>query len=150
MTSPKTTNSPRGWPKAERLVPVLSDEVKQDCVYGVYEIKKPTISRYKFEYHGKEPVDAIQLHCQSLYTKRPNEVHKCNSLIKTIIGQGSGTQVELIECGRCRTSYLVKTEYAENGDINITVDVWDLGRNLKQYAELKRDKEYRLWVNFNQ
>ncbi len=132
-----------------KLVPTLSEEVKTECVGGVYEIKKPTMSTYKFEYHGKEPVDAIKLHCQSLYTRRPNEVHKCNSLIKTIIGHGTGTQTELIECGRCRTSYLVTTKYADNGDIDIIVNVWDLGRNLKQYAELKRDKNYKVWVSFN-
>lgn len=145
-SSPKQENSPRGWP---HLIPELSDEVKQACVDGVYEICKPSVSMYKFEYNHKEPVDAIQLHCQSLYTRRPNEVHKCNSLVKTIIGEGSGCQTELIECGRCRTSYLVTTDYNSNGDVDITVSVWDLGRNLKQYAELKRDKDHRIWVNFN-
>lgn len=136
-------------PAVVRLVPVLSEEVKAECVGGVYEIKKPIFSTYKFEYHNQEPVDAIKLHCQSLYTRRPNEVHKCNSLIKTIVGNGSGTQTELIECGRCRTSYLITTKYSDNGDIDIIVNVWDLGRNLKQYAELKRDKNYKVWVSFN-
>lgn len=136
-------------PELPRLIPVLSEEVKTGCVGGVYEIGKPTITSYKFEYHGQEPVDALQLHCQSLYTRRPNEIHKCNSLIKTIIGHGSGTQTELIECGRCRTSYLVTTKYLENGDIDIIVNIWDLGRNLKQYAELKRDSEHRVWVSFH-
>lgn len=151
MTSPKITNAPRGFPdkKLEYLVPTLSEEVKKDSYNGIYEIKKPTASSYKFDYDKSKPVDAIQLRCQSLYTKRPDEVHKCNSLIKTIIGHGTGDQTELIECGRCRTSYLVRTIYDDKGHLEIRVDVWDLGRNLKKYAELKRDKNYKVWVQFH-
>lgn len=134
----------------EKLVPILSEEVKKECVGGVYEIKKPTIQEYKFDYEGKKPVDALQLKCQSLFIKRPGTVCKCNSLVKTIIGGGTGDQTELIECGRCRTSYLVRTQYDDEGHLNIRVNTWDLGRNLKQYAELKRDKDYRIWVNFNE
>ena len=132
------------------LVPTLSDEVKADCVGGVYEIQKPTVQEYKFDYEGKKPVDSLQLRCQSLFVKRPNEICKCNSLVKTIIGGGTGDQTELIECGRCRTAYLVRTQYDEAGHLNIRVNVWDLGRKLKQYADLKRDKDYKIWVNFHE
>lgn len=131
------------------LVPTLSDEVKKECVGGVYEIQKPTVQEYKFDYDGKKPVDSLQLRCQSLFVKRPDEICKCNSLVKTIIGGGTGDQTELIECGRCRTSYLVRTVYDEEGHLNIRVNVWDLGRKLKQYADLKRDKDYKIWVNFH-
>ncbi len=131
------------------LVPTLSDEVKSECVGGVYEIQKPTVQEYKFDYDGKTPVDSLQLRCQSLFVKRPDEICKCNSLVKTIIGGGTGDQTELIECGRCRTSYLVRTVYDEEGHLNIRVNVWDLGRKLKQYADLKRDKDYKIWVNFH-
>ena len=131
------------------LVPTLSDEVKRDCVGGVYEIKKPIVQEYKFDYNGQKPVDSLQLRCQSLFVKRPDEICKCNSLVKTIIGGGTGDQTELIECGRCRTSYLVRTQYDEAGHLNIKINVWDLGRKLKQYADLKRDKDYKIWVNFH-
>lgn len=143
MTSNKSDKKP------EYLVPTLSEEVAKDCVGGVFEIKKPTVQEYKFEYDGKKPVDALQLKCQSLFVKRPDTIHRCNSLVKTIIGGGTGDQTELIECGRCRTSYLVRTQYDDKGHLNIKVNVWDLGRNLKQYADLKRDKDYRIWVNFH-
>ena len=131
------------------LVPELSDEVKADSVGGVYEIKKPEVSEYKFNYDGKETVDSLQLRCQSLLVKRPGVIHRCNSLVKTIIGGGTGDQTELIECGRCRTSYLVRTKYDDAGHLEIRVNVWDLSRNVKQYADLKRDKDYKIWVNFH-
>lgn len=135
--------------KLPYLVPELSEEVKTQSVGGVYEIKKPTVTEHKFDYGQEKPVDSLQLRCQSLFVKRPNEIHCCNSLVKTIIGGGTGDQTELIECGRCRTSYLVRTVYDEKGHLNIKVNVWDLGRNLKQYADLKRDKDYKIWVNFH-
>lgn len=141
--------SPSEHPELPYLVPELADEVKAECVGGVYEIQKPTAQEYKFDYHGHPPVDSIQLRCQSLFAKRPNVLCKCNSLVKTIVGNGSGDQTELIECGRCRTSYLVRTKY-ENGKCSVRVDVWDLSRKLKQYADLKRDKDFRIWVSFHE
>ena len=131
------------------LIPVLSDEVAKECQEGIYEIKKPTVERYKFDYDGKKPVDALQLRCQSLNVQRPDVILKCNSLVKTIIGGGTGDQTELIECGRCRTSYLVRTIYQPSGKLEIRVNVWDLGRKLKQYAAIKRGSDYKIWVNFN-
>ena len=143
------TSSKKPAQKFPYLIPELSEEVKKESVGGVYEIKKPTVTEYKFDYGEGKTVDSLQLRCQSLFVKRPNEIHRCNSLVKTIIGGGTGDQTELIECGRCRTSYLVRTQYDDKGHLTIKVNVWDLGRNLKQYADLKRDKDYRIWVNFH-
>lgn len=143
------TSSKQPAKKLPYLVPTLSDEVKKEAVGGVYEIKKPTATSYTFNYGKDKQVPSIQLRCQSLFVKRPDEIHCCNSLVKTIVGNGTGDQCELIECGRCRTSYLVRTIYDEQGHLDIRVDVWDLGRNLKQYADLKRDKDYKIWVNFH-
>ena len=132
-----------------KLIPTLSDEVKQECVGGVFEIKKPTISEHVFDYGNKKSVKALQLRCQSLLVKRPDTICRCNSLVKTIVGGGTGDQTELIECGRCRTAYLVRTIYDDAGHLEVRVDTWDLSRNVKRYAELRRDKDYRIWVSFN-
>lgn len=133
-----------------KLIPNLSEEVKRECVGGVYEIHKPTISEHTFTYgEDRKTVKSLQLRCQSLFVKRPDTVCKCNSLVKTIIGGGTGDQTELIECGRCRTSYLVRTIYDETGHLEVRIEPWDLGRNVKKYAELRRDKDYRIWVSFN-
>lgn len=150
MTSPKHENSPRGWPKPEELVPVLSDEVKERSVGGIFKIDTPNQIPYQFPFDGHKPIPSIQLKCQSLLTQRPNIVACCNSTVKTIIGGGSGDQVELIECGRCRTSYLVRTHYDEGDPTpHIDIRVWDTGRNVKKYTKMKRDKNQDVWVEFN-
>lgn len=148
MTSPKQENSPRGWPH-QHLIPELEDEVKAQSVGGVYKIELPNQIPYNFPAGDQGSVPSIQLRCRSLFTKRPNIVSCCNSVVKTVVGKGSGDQTELIECGRCRTAYLVRTKYDENGNPDIRVKIYDTGRNIKQYSTLKRDANQDVWVSFN-
>lgn len=135
-------------PKQPKLVPVLSDEVKAKTSDGIYKIELPKANDYKMPMNGKT-VPAIQLRCQSLYAKKPNEVHCCNSVVKTIIGNGTGDQTELIECGKCRTAYLIRTQYTDDKALILKMAVWDTGRNIKQFGEFKNDKDYNYWVEFN-
>lgn len=141
MTSPKT-------PKPQKLVPVLSDEVRAKTQEGIYKIELPKMVDYKMPMNGKT-VPAIQMKCQSLFAKRPNEIHCCNSVVKTIIGRGTGDQTELIECGKCRTAYLVRTIYKPDGTMEVKTAIWDTGRNVKQFCEFKNDEHYNFWVEFN-
>ena len=137
MTSPK-----------EHEVPVLSEEVAKDTQENIFKIDLPKIVDYKFPMDGRT-VPALQFKCQSLYAKRPNEICKCNSVVKTIIGKGTGDQTEIIECGKCRTSYLIRSHYNEDGTLEIKTSVWDIGRNAKRFCSTKRDKDYNFWVEFN-
>lgn len=137
--------SPKRQPK---LVPVLSEEVQAKTQDGIYKIELPKANDYKMPMNGKT-VPAIQLRCQSLYAKKPNEVHCCNSVVKTIIGGGKGDQTELIECGKCRTAYIIRTTYTDDGALVLKTAVWDTGRNIKQFGEFKNDKDYNYWVEFN-
>lgn len=137
MTSPK-----------EKEVPVLHEDVAKDTQEGIFKIELPKIVDYKFPMDGRT-VPALQFKCQSLYAKRPNEICKCNSVVKTIIGKGTGDQTEIIECGKCRTSYLIRSHYNEDGSLEIKTSVWDTGRNIKRFCSTKRDKDYNFWVEFN-
>jgi hypothetical protein len=135
-------------PKEEHEVPVLSPEVAKDTQDGIFKIELPKVVDYKFPMDGRV-IPSLQFKCQSLYAKRPNEICKCNSVIKTIIGKGTGDQTEIIECGKCRTSYLIRSHYNEDGTLEIKTSVWDIGRNAKRFCSTKRDKDYNFWVEFN-
>ena len=140
MTSPK---------EAAHEVPVLDEDVAKATSEGIYKIELPKIEEYKFPMDGSF-IPSLQFRCQSLYAKRPNEVCKCNSVVKTVIGKGTGDQIELIECGKCRTSYLIRTHYNDDGTMEIKTSVWDTGRNIKKFCTTKRDKDYNFWVKFNE
>lgn len=140
MTSPKNP---------EPQVPVLSEEIAKKTQDGIYKIELPKIRNYKMPYDKGVTVPALQFKCQSLYARKPNEVCCCNSVVKTIIGAGSGDQTEIIECGKCRTSYIIRTRYDDKGHLDIKTTVWDTGRNVKAFCTMKRDKDYNTWVEFN-
>lgn len=136
----------------KHLVPTLSDEVKRAAVGDVYGIEPPELVNINMPYLN-EPngafVPAIQFRCQSLFTKFPDTLCKCNQTVKTLIGKGSGDQIEIVSCGKCRTSYLIRTAYDKNGELNISTEVWEVNRNIKNYCKVKRDKEHRVWLEFN-
>lgn len=143
MTSPNEKNP------ITPEVPVLSEEIAKKTVNGVYRIELPKLRDYKMPYLDGKTIPAIQFRCQSLFAKKPNEVCCCNSVVKTIIGRGTGDQTEIIECGKCRTSYIIRTRYDEEGHLEIKTTVWDTGRNVQKFCTLKRDKDYNTWVEFN-
>lgn len=132
----------------ERLVPVLSAEVEAKCVNGVYEIDLPELVEGKVQL-GEGYAPTIQMRCKSLHVRRPNEVCCCNSVVKTIVGRGRGDQTEIIECGKCRTAYVIRTKYDDNGKLYIHTSVWNTPRNLDKYCSTKRDHNYGVWVEFN-
>lgn len=149
MTSPKS-HKHSYTPK--HLVPNLSDEVKREAVGGVYGIDLPELVNFNMPYPDEpngETVPAIQFKCQSLFTKSPDTLCKCNQTIKTLIGRGSGDQTEIVSCGKCRTSYLIRTTYDEKGHLTVSMSVWEVNRNIKNYCEVKRDKDYKVWLSFN-
>lgn len=132
----------------KRLIPRLSPEVATRTVDGVFEIELPQAVEYKLPMNDKF-IPSLQLRCQSLLVKRPNTVCCCNSVVKTIVGQGKGDQTEIIECGKCRTAYLVRTIYGDDGSLVLKTAVWNLGRNILPFGRLKQDKDYHFWIEFN-
>ena len=136
----------------QHLVPNLSEEVKRAAVGGVFEIVPLDLVNISMPYPdapGGEPVQAIQFRCQSLFTKFPDTLCKCNQTVKTLIWGGSGDQIEIVSCGKCRTSYLIRTAFDEDGVLQHSADVWEVNRNIMNYCKVKRDKQHRVWLEFN-
>lgn len=133
---------------SNKQIPVLSDDIKEKTVEGIYKVDLPKIVEYEMPM-GDKKVPSLQFRCQSLYARKPNEICCCNSVVKTAIGGGTGDQTELIECGKCRTSYIIRTQYNDEGHMAIKATVWDTGRNVKAFCNAKRDKDYNIWVEFN-
>lgn len=145
MTSTKE-DQPRFKPK--HLIPKLSEEVAAKTADGIYQVELPAIVKSTIRV-GEKNVDTLQFRCQSLFVKKPNEMCCCNSVVKTIVGSGTGDQTELIECGKCRTSYILRTIYNKDGTVEFRTAVYDVSRNVKNYGKFRCDKDYRYWVEFN-
>lgn len=151
MTSSKNKvplNNMDNRPVDEHLIPVLAPEVEQAMEKGAFFIRLPELVEGKVQL-GEGYAPTIQMRCQSLKACQNGEVHRCNSVVKTVVGRGRGDQTEIIECGKCRTAYVIRTKYDDNGKMYINTSVWNTPRNLDKYAEIDRDRNYGVWVRFN-
>lgn len=136
-------------PEYPYKVPSLDSEVKNACVDGVYKIDLPTLKGGELKVEGENICKTIQLRCNSCYVKHPDTICKCNSTVKTIVGGGTGDQCEIVECGKCRTSYLIRTQYDEKGHMKLNISVWDTGRNIKSFSRREHDDDYNFLLRFN-
>lgn len=144
------TQEKRTRVEVPRKVPILDDAVKKECDKdGVYTIKLPELENSKLIIDGEPVCNTILLRCQSLHVRQPDTICKCNSVVKTIVGGGTGDQCEIIECGKCRTAYLVRTIYDKEGHLKLNVSVWDTGRNLRPFAKRTHDDDYNFKMKFN-
>lgn len=150
MTSSSKTplNNMDNRPVDEHLVPTLSPEVQAKTTDGVYNIELPELVDGRVQL-GEGYAPTIQMRCKSLHVKKPSEIHCCNSVVKTIVGRGRGDQTEIVECGKCRTAYVIRQRYDDNGKLTINTSVWNTPRNLDKYCTTKRDRNYGVWVQFN-
>lgn len=150
MTSNNPKDNPNYKPpyKPLHLVPKLSPEVEAKSVNGLYQINLPAIRKGSIRV-GEKDVPTLQFACQSLFVKKPNELSCCNSVVKTVIGSGTGDQTELIECGKCRTSYILRTIYNKDGTVEFKTAIYDVSRNVQNYGKYRCDKNYNYWVEFN-
>lgn len=133
----------------EHKIPILDTAVKNACVDGVYKIDLPTLKKSRLVIDGQDKCGTIQLRCNSCYVKHPDTICKCNSTVKTIVGGGTGDQCEIIECGKCRTSYLVRTIYDEQGKLHLNISVWDSGRNIKNFSRREHNEQLDFLLRFN-
>jgi len=44
---------------------------------------------------------------------------------------------------------VIRTSYDDEGHLNISTSVWEVNRNIKNYCKVKRDKDYKVWLEFN-
>lgn len=136
-------------PEYPYKIPNLDSEVKNSCKDGLYKIELPSWKFSELTLDGEKVCKTIQLRCNSCYVKHPDTICKCNSTVKTIVGGGTGDQCEIVECGKCRTSYLIRTQYDEEGHIKLNVSVWDTGRNIKSFSRREHDDDYNFLLRFN-
>lgn len=123
--------------KPLHLIPTIDSEVKKACnEEDEFVITSPTVSKGVLAMAGVPVQDSYCLKCHSVCVKKPNTVCKCNSTITTIIGKVAGEQVQIVECGKCRSAYLVRTKEGEKGEPQISAQIWDVSRNLKNFAEV--------------
>lgn len=134
----------------EHKIPVLDSSVKNAIKDGVYKIDLPTLKKSKLMIDNQPKCGTIQLRCNSCYVKHPDTICKCNSTVKTIVGGGTGDQCEIIECGKCRTSYLVRTQYDDEGKLHLNVSVWDTGRNIKNFSRREHNENLDFLLRFNE
>lgn len=133
----------------EYKIPHLDPAVAKETKNGEYKLKPPTEELGEIIITGRKPVPAVRLHCNSLITYHPDTIVKCNSCIKTILCDGTGDQTEIIECGKCRTSYLVRTRFSDTGQLKIDCAVWDISRNVKNYCFATTNQDGDFIVRFN-
>jgi len=130
-------------------IPVLDEEVANACVDGVYTIPQPTLKKSKLVIDDEAKCGTIQVRCNSCFVKHPDTVCKCNSTVKTIVGGGTGDQCEIVECGKCRTSYLIRTIYDKDGHLKLNISVWDTGRNIKAFSRREHNQQLDFQLRFN-
>ena len=144
-------------PKPERehkhLIPLLAKDVRKRTSNDVYMIDLPKIEETAV-LAGKRSVKSLNLRCQGLVVNRdkngvPRLLDFCNGSLKTIVGKGTGTQVELISCSKCRTAYIVRQSWDEKGRLEIQTTVYEMSEKLKDFAKGKLDEDYNYWVEFN-
>lgn len=135
-------------PRYERKIPHLSADVEAKTKDGIYQIDLPTLQPSTLKIDGVEKTDTIQLRCNSLYLRSGEHIHCCNSTVKSIVGNGTGDQTEIIECAKCRTSYLIRQRYI-NGKLELKMSVWDTSRNIKNCSFHQHDKQGNYLVKFN-
>lgn len=136
-------------PQYQQKVPILDGPVANACKDGVFKIELPTLKKSELIIDGKKQCGTIQLRCNSCYVKHPDTICKCNSTVKTIVGGGTGDQCEIIECGKCRTSYMVRTIYDDKGHLKLNISVWDTGRNIKNFSRREHDDDLNFLLRFN-
>lgn len=136
-------------PKREYKIPRLDKAVAEETVNGEYKINTPTEVHSKLNLSSEDPKSVVRLNCNSLITYSPDTIVKCNSCVGTILYGGTGDQTEIIECGKCRTSYLVRTRFDDEGVPHISCAIWDISRNVKNYCFATSNDKGDFIVRFN-
>lgn len=136
----------------EGKVPTLDTGIKRRMTdAGYFKVDLPKPVRSKLLVKGEGPVDTIELRCQSCYVSHPDTIKPCNSVVKTIVGGGLGDQSEIVECGKCRTSYFIRTQYDKKGHLKLKMRVWNLGRNVRNFtARCEHNNDLDYLIKFNQ
>lgn len=115
---------------------------------GRYRIDRPEVVDGSMTF-GPNTVKTLRFICQSAYMMKDGTVDVCHNPFKTIVGGGTGDQTEIVECGKCRTQYIVRTKYGYLGTLELQTSVWDIGRKIAAEGRLWTDKtDYTSYIKF--
>lgn len=99
---------------------------------------------------GKYKQNTLRFICQSAYVNKEGKVSICKNPCLTVVGGGTGDQTKIIECGKCRSQYIVRTQYNDAGNVHFMTSVWAIGRKVSQLGKLWTDrKDWESYIDFN-
>lgn len=98
---------------------------------------------------GKSSVETLRFICHAPYVRKDNSIDICMNPMKTVVGGGTGDQTEIIECGKCRSQYIIRTQYSDLGHVNFSTSIWDVGRKLKAMGRfMSAHDDYKGCIDF--
>lgn len=116
---------------------------------GRFRIDRPQIVDGSMTF-GPNKVSTLRYICQSAYMMKDGTIDVCRNPFKTVVGRGTGDQTEIVECGKCRTQYIVRSKYSALGSLEVQTSVWDIGRKIAAEGFLWTDKsDYTSYIKFN-
>lgn len=90
---------------------------------------------------GKYKQKTLRMICQSAYMNKEGQISICKNPCFTVVGGGTGDQTQIIECGKCRTQYIIRRRYNEQGNVNFSTSVWAIGRKVGEKGKLWTDRK---------
>lgn len=127
-------------PNVDALIPYLDN--------GIYDFGSPIVEHDTIPNQGTLE-NVVRIKCCSLKHHQPNSLEKCNGTVLTFIGKQSGNSVMIAECGKCRTSYLIRTKANAEGNIAIYAYIWSLSHKLEQILKVKQNSNGQFFADFN-
>lgn len=107
---------------------------------GKFHIYQPEIVNGKMDF-GSYDCATLRLLCQSAYMNKDGEISVCHNPFFTVVGQGLGDQTQIVECGKCRTQYIIRRKYNEQGNLTFSTSVWAIGRKVETKGKLWTDRK---------
>ena len=144
--TPKTQSNPNN---DSRLSVEMDSEAKaRTDRNGRFHIRPLEIVNGEMDF-GSYKQKTLRFICQSAYMNREGVISVCKNPCKTVVGGGTGDQTEIIECGHCRTQYIIRTRYNEQGNVNFSTSVWAIGRKVEEKGKLWTDRnDWESYIKF--
>lgn len=113
-----------------------------------FKIAQPEIVDGKMQF-GANIVNTLRFICHAPYMRKDGTIDVCHNPMKTVVGRGTGDQTEIVECGKCRSQYIIRTIYDDAGHVTFSNSIWDIGRKVSSVGTLWTDrKDYTSYVKF--
>lgn len=118
----------------------MDDEALTRTENGRFHIHPLVIVDGEMDF-GKYKQKTRRMICQSAYMNKEGRVSICKNPCFTVVGEGSGDQTQIIECGKCRTQYVIRRQHNTQGDTLFSTAVWAIGRKIGEKGKLWTDRK---------